>query len=320
LAQVHAGQVHNSMRSGRRALALAQESKNVWVQVLSAFSLTFGLLDAGAYEEVLVLTQQAVAFARTLPPTIVFARLLTTLGSTYQALQQGEEALAILEEAAAVAEALDLGPFRVPVFSQLCMHYAVAGEWEAAYRYALKAIVIRKSTDAASIPWISSPHYEMDALLRGGDERQAREAVQRLGEGLGPYPRYRLPYLRSLARLSAWEGQREQAIGHLREATQIAADLGLPGERWQIQAALGSMYEAGGAQAQARTAWASAARIVQELAQGIKDETLRTRFLAGPQIHPVLQHAQSEASPVPNVHSEPSRERPHDLESEKDIL
>ena len=40
IAQVHAGQVQNSIRSGRRALALAQEIKNVWIQVISTFSLT----------------------------------------------------------------------------------------------------------------------------------------------------------------------------------------------------------------------------------------------------------------------------------------
>ena len=156
--------------------------------------------------------------------------------------------------------------------------------------------------------------------MRGGEESQARAAVQRLGEGLGPNRRYRIPYLRSLAALAAWEGHSEQAIGHLREAAREASDLGLPGEQWPIQAALGSVYEAGGAQGQAHTAWSWAARIIQELAQGIQDKTLRTRFLAGPQIHTVLQHAQSEASPVSNDHTEPSHQRPDDRESEKDVL
>ena len=31
---------------------------------------------------------------------------------------------------------------------------------------------------------------------------------------------------------------------------------------------------------------------------------LRERFLAGPQIHPVLLHAQREASPVPQDHAQ----------------
>jgi DNA-binding SARP family transcriptional activator len=319
-AQVHAGQVQHSIRSARAGLALAQENKNVWVEVISTFWLTYGLLDAGEYEEALVLMQHTMALARTLPPTVNFQSFLTALGSTYQAMQQWDEARSILEEAEAVAETLGLGPYGVSTLSQLCMHYALAGVWEAAYRYALKAITVRKSSDEVLFSLDFSRQYETEALLRGGEERQARAAVQRLGEGLGPNPRYRIPYLRSLAVLAAWEGHSEQAIGHLREAAALAADLGLPGEQWQIQAALGSVYEAGGEQGQAHTAWASAARIIQELAQGIKDEALRSRFLAGPQIRPVVQHTQSEVSPVSNDHTEPSHQRPHDRESAKDVL
>ncbi len=38
-------------------------------------------------------------------------------------------------------------------------------------------------------------------------------------------------YLRSLAVLAAWDGHSEQAIGHLREAATLAAEIGLPAER-----------------------------------------------------------------------------------------
>jgi len=96
--------------------------------------------------------------------------------------------------------------------------------------------------------------------------------------------------------LAAWDRDSEQAIGYLREADQLAADLGLPGERWQIQAALGSLYETRREQEQAHSAFAEAASIIQELAQGIKDETLRSRFLAAPRIHQVVQQARGEAS------------------------
>ncbi len=305
-AQAHTGQVRPSMRSGLRALALSKESKNGWVHINSLRYLTYGLLDAGAYEEALGLMQDTMALARTLPPTLIFQRFLTALGSVYHALQQWEEARRTLEEAIAVAERLDLRRLCVPVLSQLCMHYAVAGQWEAAYRYAAQSIITRKSLDKALILLDFSPQYETEALLRGGDERQAREAVHRLGEHLGPNQRFRIPYLRSLAVLATWEGQSEQAIGYLREAAQLAADLGLPAEQWQIQAALATVYEAGGEPAQAHIAWAEAARIIQGLAEGITDEALRTRFLAGPQIHPVLQHVQGEASPVPKDQAEPS--------------
>jgi len=105
--------------------------------------------------------------------------------------------------------------------------------------------------------------------------------------------------------LSAWDGESEQAIGHLREAAGLAADLGLPGERWQIQAALGRVYKAAGDAMQARMAFEEAARIIQGLAEGIKDEALRSRFLAGPPIQQVLQQAHRLATQVPQDQGEP---------------
>jgi tetratricopeptide (TPR) repeat protein len=303
IAQVHAGQVHDSLRSGRRALALAQAIKNVWVQVISTNNLTQGLLEAGAYEEALLLTQQTVTLARTLPPAMSFQVFLTALGSTYQALQRWEEARSTLEEAEAVAEALDLGPLRVPALSRLCMHYALAGEWEAAHSYAVKAMTVRKSSDVALLVLDFYRQYETEALLRGGDERQARAEVQRLGERLGNYRRFRISYLRSLAVLAAWDGQSEQAIGHLNEAAQVAVDISLPGEQWQIQAMLGRVYEAGGLPTQAQTAFGEAATIIRGLAEGIWDEARRSHFLAGPQIQPVLQQAQRQASQTPKANA-----------------
>jgi predicted ATPase/DNA-binding SARP family transcriptional activator len=307
-AQAFAGQVQPSMRNGRRALALSQEIKNVWAQVISTLSLTYGLLDAGAYEEALVLMQDALALARTLPPNLLLQSFLIALGTTYHALQQWEEARSTLAEVEALAETLDLGRWRVPTLSQLCMNCAEAGEWGKAHTYALKAIAFRKSFDMVLIPQDFSFHYETEALLRGGDEQQAREEVHRLGERLGPSPRFRIPYLQSLAVLAAWEGHSEQAIGQLREAAGLAAEIGLPGERWQIQAALGTLYEAGGDPVQARTAFGEAARIIGGLAEGIKDEALRKRFLAGPPIQQVLQHVQGETSQGPQDHEE-QRER-----------
>ncbi len=120
-------------------------------QVISTLCFTQGLLDAGAYEEALVLTQQTVALARTLPPAINFQVFLTTLGSAYQAVQQWEEARSTFEEAEVVAERLDLGPMRVLPLSRLCMYYVEAGEWEAAYRYAVKASTVRKRSDVTLI-------------------------------------------------------------------------------------------------------------------------------------------------------------------------
>ncbi len=303
--QVHAGQVHDSMRSGRKALALAQESKNVWAHITSTHCLTQGLLEAGAYEEALGLVQLTLALGRTLPPTLIYQLFLLTLGRTYQALQQWEEARSTLEE----AETLDHGRLRVSTLSQLCMHYAVVGEWGQAHTYAVQAIALRKSFDRALIVLDFFRQYETEALLRGGDERQARAEVHRLGERLGSNRRFRIPYLRSSAVLAAWDGDREQAIGHLREAAGLAAEIGLSAEQWQIQAALGRGCGGGGGPEQAHTAFGEAARIIQGLAEGITDETRRARFLAGLQIQPVVQQAYRAANETPQDHAEQSELR-----------
>src|SRR6266704_4317280 len=288
-AQVNCGQVQLSLQSGRRALTLAQESKNAWAQVISMLGLTQGLLEAGQYEEALGLTQPAVALARTLPPTLSFQRLLTALGGTYHAVQQWEEARSTLAEAEVIAQTIDLGPLRVPALSRLCMHYALREEWEQAYRYAVKAIAVRHRFDMALISLDFSRQYETEALLHGGNERQAREEVRRLGERLGPYRRFRISYLWSLAVLATWHGHSEQAIGYLDEAAGLAADIGLPGEQWQLQALLGRAYDAVGDPVQAQTAYSEAATIILGLAEGIRNEARRSNFLAGPQIQSVLQ-------------------------------
>src|SRR5207247_1697926 len=120
-----------------------------------------------------------------------------------------KEAQSVLEEALAVP---GIGRFRLSVLTRLCMNSALVGDWEQAYRYAVETAAVRKSIDAALFMLDFSRHYETEALLRGGQEREAREEVQRLGEHLGPYRRFRIPYLRSLAVLSQWDGQIQQAL------------------------------------------------------------------------------------------------------------
>jgi tetratricopeptide (TPR) repeat protein len=307
LAQAHVGQMVGSIRSGRRALALSQETRNVWAYFIGTFALMHALLDTGAYEEAFGLMQDIVTPGRVLPPTLLFQRFLTAQERTYHALQQWEEARSALEQADALAETLDLGRLQALSLSQLCMNYGVTGEWEAASHYAVRAIAIRKRAERALNMLDFSRQYETEALLRAGNEILAREEVQRLmEERLGSNRRFRIPSLRSLAIFAAWEGEKEQAIGHLREAAQLAAEIGLPAEQWQIQAELGSVYETRGEQGQAHSAFGEAARIIQELAQGIKDETLHSRFLAGPQIHPVLQYAQRLA---PSILDDPTSPR-----------
>ena len=304
LAQVNAGQVQNSIASAQKGIALSEEIKNVWTYIFSMSCLALGLVEEGAYEEALGYIQQAMASA---PPVVlahILQCLLTAQGSVSQAVQQWQEAHRAFEKTVALAKGGDFRHFRVSALSRLCLCSAVAGEWEDASSYALQAITERKRTEADLICLDFSSHSETEALLHAGQERLAREEVQRLGERLGSNRRFRIPYLRSLALLAEWQGQGAEAITRLLEAAELATEIGLPDEQWQIQARLARVYEATGEPIQAHLAWAKESTIIQDLADGIKDETLRASFLAGPQIQSVLQYAQSEASPTPRDHPE----------------
>jgi tetratricopeptide (TPR) repeat protein len=251
-------------------------------------------VEAGVYEEALRLMHQAAASALPFVLTHILQCLLTAQGRVSQAVQQWTEAQRAFEETAAVAQGGDFKHLRVSALSRLCLHAAVAGEWEVACGYALQAEDLRKRSDTTLV-WLDfSSHAETEVLLHAGQECQAREAVQRLGKRLGSNRRFRIPYLRSLALLAEHDGHGTHAITHLREAAELATEIGLPEEHWQIQARLARVYEAAGEPAQARVALAKAATIIQGLADGINDETLRARFLAGPQIQSMLQRVQSE--------------------------
>ena len=62
--------------------------------------------------------------------THILQGLLTAQGSVSQAVQQWQEAQRALEETVAVAKGGDFKQFRVSALSRLCLHAAVAGEWE----------------------------------------------------------------------------------------------------------------------------------------------------------------------------------------------
>ncbi len=103
--------------------------------------------------------------------------------------------------------------------------------------------------------------------------------------------RYRIAYLRALTVLAHWRDEDKQAITHLQEAVTLAEEIGLPGERWQILAELGKLYQQQGDEQQAHLAFTDAAEVVQCLINTIEDEQQRTMFLSAKQVRSVLENA-----------------------------
>ena len=170
---------------------------------------------------------------------------------------------------------------------RLCAVAALSEDWEDAYAHAKKVHEGRPSFNVLDIFYL---HHVVEGLLRGGDERSAREEVSRFAERAEANERERVPYLRSLAVLSEFEGDTKRAIEHLHEAHTLAQKIGLPGELWQIQSRLAELHERRGQEAEAQKAYSLAAQTLRELAQKIRDEDLREGFLSAPLVRRVLGH------------------------------
>jgi tetratricopeptide (TPR) repeat protein len=277
------GRLREGIEIAREALARSRELHER-AEAMGSWVLGLGLVEIGEYEEGLELCRRGTELARKLPNAFLLWLNLNHLGQAYEALLDLGKARRVYEEALQLRG--PLGP-RYEMFSstRLCALAALSGDWEEAYAHALRAREAGISFNRMDSFYL---HHEVEALLRGGDERLAQEKVRRFADHAETNERNRIPYLRSLAVLGEWEGNTHRAIDHLHEAQTLAEKIGLPGELWQIQSRIGRLHERRGEIGEARAAFSRAGQTLRRLAEKIEDEKLKKGFLAAPQARCVL--------------------------------
>jgi len=173
--------------------------------------------------------------------------------------------------------------------SLLCADSVFTDDWEGASRYARQALAAR---DSHEVIFAETPRWpETAALVYAGDSERASKDLHIFREQRGTNKRSRVVLARAQAVLAQSRGEGEQAIMCLREAIAGAQEIGLPGERWQAEAALGRLHLAREEHEQAEQAFTRAASAIEQLAGNIKSNELRMHFLAAPQVRYVLTHA-----------------------------
>jgi tetratricopeptide (TPR) repeat protein len=211
---------------------------------------------------------------------------LDHLGRAYDALLDLERARRVREEMMEVAA--HAGPqYEAFTFTRLCAVAVLSEDWEGAYAHARRAHEAGTSFDVFDGLYL---HYGFEALLRGGDERSAREEVRGLAERAKANERDRIAYLRCLAVLSEFEGDTQRALDRLRGAETLAEKIGLPGDLWQIQRKIGELHEQRGQTEAARAGFSRAAQTLRMLARNIGNEKLREGFLSAARVRHVLTH------------------------------
>jgi tetratricopeptide (TPR) repeat protein len=277
------GRLTEGLNFAREGLSISRELHER-AEATGSWALCMGLVESGEYEEALELCRRGTELARKLPNVGTLWLNLDHLGRVYEALLDLMKARRVYEEALELRG--PLGPqYQVFSYIRLCAVAALSEDWEEAYAQALRAHEGRTSFDVLEGLYL---YYEVEALVRGGDERIAREEVHRFAQRAEVNERDRIAYLRSLAILSEFEGDTERALDHLHQARALAEKIGVPGELWQIQSRIGELYERRGETGEAREAFFRAAQILRKLAGKIGDEDLREGFLVAPQVRRVL--------------------------------
>jgi tetratricopeptide (TPR) repeat protein len=273
-AMIFQGRAAEAVAILQEALGIYQAIENPWGILFSSGWLAAGLLDAGRLEETLNNCLQAADHAQTLGPTPVSIWNYLWTGNAYRALFQLDKAIAAHQEAARLNQPHPLRPFAEYIAAELCADYLLAGDWQRASEQAQETL---KHRNYQALPQIVLPRWATTAaLLQAGHHQQARDDRQQSQLLWGQLPRFRVAHLRSQAVLAEWDGDILQAINYLEEAHNLANEIGLPGEQWQILARLAELYPD---DVRRQAAKSQAVEIVNRLAEKIGNEKLREGFV-----------------------------------------
>jgi hypothetical protein len=262
----------------RTARAISVEIANPWGQIHADVILTLGLQESGAYAEAMALARANTTCARAHGSSLLLTLALMHLGALHRAALALAAARAIHMEAWELNRALGSPALtQQMIAAELCADATLAGEWAAAGDYVLQLV----TAEATEMPRVElTLWHQTVALIRAGHGKLAHGWLQRFEARIGTNGRFRIPYLCARATLAHWCCDISAATTDLETARGLAEAIGLLGERWTIDAALGVLYQAAGNPAAARQAHDRSAAIVQLLAAQIGDSAARQVFVA----------------------------------------
>ena len=287
--EVMEGRPQEAARFGQAQLAVARELDGRDIILADAHGLILALLETGEYQEALSLARRSAKAARSLGASERLQVSLTVLGDAHKALLQIDEAREVYS---GLSSLVVFPQYRALAHSKLCAVAALEGDWEEAHDRAFQAAKLRGEISLQ----LTDPfhrHREIEALLRGGDEKTAREELSRFEEHTAGKRRLRVSYLRAQAVLNHHTGDTAAAVEHLRGAEKLSGEISLPGELWQIRTKLGDLHEERGDREEALRFFLLAAQTIQTLAGKIEDEELRTGFLSAIPVRRVLEKSQA---------------------------
>jgi tetratricopeptide (TPR) repeat protein len=265
------------------------------------------LAEVGRIEEALEILRHRVDICEKLGVNIRLGVLYNTLGYCYSEIHQPRKAWEFNLKSEALARRLmKENPMGVRQFAEIAAQANVnlmenlfdQGKVDAAWErmQSLRKESRSEDFDMFRHQWESRMDYlgaqilihrnhvdEAEVLIRRNLEK-VREQHARKREG---------GFLRLLGEVRMKRGERENAIGDLREGIVILEEVGNPRQLWQARSALAAAFDQSGRSSEAREQWCAAAEVIQQVAGGLSGPELKEGFLAADPIRGILSNARS---------------------------
>ncbi len=284
MAQVDEGKPFDGLATAQACIEAAKTGWTPKSQIHALTPLLSAYLDVGQYHEILgkVSSYEGSAYESGLLTQYRFELIaLFELGQISKLISLITEFSNRATSNQYIYQDLQGGDYVHTLDMFACSVEIYRGNLERAEQHALNILKVRDYPFfyAESGPAFCRWNYETEALVRTGHITEAKTDIEKRRPHVLDKPRYYLIHLRSEAVLDNFEGRHAEALEKLQEALAIATNIGLPGEKWQLEVEIAQTLETLGKKKKAREARARAVEIVQDLASMIPDDDMRKTYL-----------------------------------------
>ncbi len=292
------GQFEESIDHIERWQAALEQS--VFTDVGGRWNESLALCGKGEYQRALDVVMDVIARCDRVGETLTRARALNTVGWVLGELQDHETAIEWDKQSEEVALAIGLPDPEVESNARLNIGdslMALGRLDEAEEYFKLVEEVVRKPRpqDAFAL-WLYSQHFFHsygELWLARGDHARALELADeciKLAESTNrPKNVIKGRRLRGQALLA--QGKTAEAETDIDIALSIAGEVGNPPQLWKTYVALGDLRKAQGEPDQARKAYREAYSVIETVAEGLTDESLRETFLSSEHVQAIRKAA-----------------------------
>jgi tetratricopeptide (TPR) repeat protein len=293
------GLYEQAHRIAEEAVAAGEQHHVTFPLLINKWAQALAFASHGRYNDAIAALRDTIALCERMGDNSVQSRAWNTLGWVHGELCDWEKGIEFNQRGLELAHIV--GDPEITINAQINLaDYAFAtGEPEQARRE-LEELYASLPQLHEWMKWRYSQHIMHSLgevlLATGKAERALSLADECLALAESTETRKNIVKGRRLrGQVFLAQGKLAEAERELATALEVAKEIGNPPQLWKTHAALGELRQAQGRSDEARQAYRDALAVIEGVAGGLEDESLRETFLGSDHVHGIRQAAESRA-------------------------